>query len=286
MSLEDRIDWSRDEVEAVVADYLHMLALELAGQTYSKTAHRRLLLPKLHDRSDGSVELKHQNISAALIELGAPWIIGYKPRKNYQRLLLEVVAERLQADRQVDEVASAAVEQPAIVPAVPIFSDFIVPPPSHVAAAADSQAKAYVRRASGVRRDYLGLETRNRSLGMAGEQFVVAYERYRLHEVGARHLVDRVEQVSVTKGDGLGYDVLSFDADGKERLIEVKTTAFGREAPFYVTRTELDLSKAEPESFRLYRLFEFRRKPRMFELAGTVTSHCALDPVSYLARFV
>jgi hypothetical protein len=31
------MDWSREEVEAIVADYLHMLTLELAGQSYSKT---------------------------------------------------------------------------------------------------------------------------------------------------------------------------------------------------------------------------------------------------------
>lgn len=78
---------------------------------------------------------------------------------------------------------------------------------------------------------------------------MVAYERYRLHAVGAKELVDRVEHVSSTKGDGLGYDVLSFDADGKERLIEVKTTAFGREAPFYITKAELGLSRAEPDHF-------------------------------------
>lgn len=29
----------------------------------------------------------------------------------------------------------------------------------------------------------------------------------------------------------------------------MKTTAFGREAPFYLTRTELSLSKSEPELF-------------------------------------
>jgi len=58
--------------------------------------------------------------------------------------------------------------------------------------------------------------------------------------------------VSETRGDGLGYDVLSFEANGKKRLMEVKTAAFGSEAPHYVTRTELALSQAEPDHFRQY----------------------------------
>src|SRR5882762_6389485 len=83
--------WSRIEVDATVADYLDMLTQELSGQTYNKTDHRRALRRKLVERSDGAIELKHQNISAVLLALGCPWISGYKPRSNYQNLLFEVV---------------------------------------------------------------------------------------------------------------------------------------------------------------------------------------------------
>ena len=85
------MDWSPEEVEAIVADYLHMLMLELSGQTYSKTDHRRQLQTKLNSRSDGSIEFKHGNISAAMIDLGFPYIRGYKPRSNYQHQLTAVV---------------------------------------------------------------------------------------------------------------------------------------------------------------------------------------------------
>ena len=79
-------DWSHEEVEETVADYLHMLTQELAGQVYNKTEHRRVLKRKLVERSDAAIELKHQNISAVLLMLGCPWISGYKPRSNFQRL--------------------------------------------------------------------------------------------------------------------------------------------------------------------------------------------------------
>lgn len=276
--------WSDSEVEAVVADYFYMLMQELSGQKYSKAAHRHALLPKLRGRSNASVELKHQNISAVLAELRAPWILGYKPRRNYQAALFENVARRLVSDRQFDTVAEAAVDQPAVVPRVPNFSDLIVPAPKASVAASPDPAP-YSRRSEGLHRDYLALEARNRSLGLAGEKYVVDYERHRLHEIGAKKYVDKVEHVSKTRGDGLGYDVLSYESNGRERLIEVKTTAYGREAPFYVSRNELALSKAEPESFLLFRIFEFRRQPRMFEIAGPIDQRCHLDAVTYMARF-
>jgi hypothetical protein len=92
-------DWSREEVEATVADYFAMIEAELAGTRYHKTEHRRQLLPMLDARSEGSIEFKHQNISAVLIALGFPYISGYKPRSNYQHLLYEVVSDRLASNR-------------------------------------------------------------------------------------------------------------------------------------------------------------------------------------------
>jgi hypothetical protein len=134
------------------------------------------------------------------------------------------------------------------------------------------------------KRDFLAQEARNRSLGRAGELFVVDIEARRLHAAGKKKLSDRIEHVAATQGDGLGYDVLSFEEDGRERLIEVKTTAFGNLTPFFVSRHEVARSKADAERFRMYRLYDFRKRPRVFDLPGAIESHCQLDPVSYLAH--
>jgi Domain of unknown function (DUF3883) len=48
--------------------------------------------------------------------------------------------------------------------------------------------------------------------------------------------------------------------------IEVKTTAFGKETPFFITRGEVAFAKEHDDQFQLYRLFDFRREPRMFTL--------------------
>ena len=62
--------WTGEEVEATVVDYFHMLTMELAGQEYNKSEHRRRLRQRLKERSESAVERKRQNISAVLIELG------------------------------------------------------------------------------------------------------------------------------------------------------------------------------------------------------------------------
>ena len=276
------MDWSRIEVEAIVADYLQMLTLELSGQSFSKTEHRRRLIPLLDKRSDGSIEFKHGNISAVMLEMGIPYIRGYKPRSNFQALLVGVVAEQVRNRPSLDQAALAAVQQPAIAPIAGDFVKVI----THAPALQSRLCESIPPHAfNAVKKDYLAREAENRSLGLAGEEFVTQYEHWRLVQLGQRVLADRVEHVSNTRGDGLGYDVLSFEPDGQEKYIEVKTTTFGKETPFFVSRNEIAFSKAEKERFHLYRLFEFRKTPRLFDLPGQLDQHCILDSVTFKASF-
>jgi hypothetical protein len=275
-------DWSRLEVEACVADYLHMLALELNGQRYNKAEHLRALMPQLNGRSRSSIEFKHCNISAVMIALGYPYIDGYKPRGNYQAILLDIVEAQTESDLALQEAAQAAVVRPATAVAIAEPHAIWVPAPKP--ARVRQTSPVYAPRFSPAKRDYLAQEARNRSLGRAGELFVLELEARRLHAAGKKTLSNRVEHVALTQGDGLGYDVLSFEENGRERLIEVKTTAFGELTPFFVSRNELERSKVDAERYRLYRLFDFRDRPRAFDLRGAIAGHCQLDAVSYLAR--
>ena len=84
--------WTDEENDLIVADYFAMLADDISARRYSKAEHRRALLPLLNDRSEGSVEFKHQNISAVLKGLGEDWIPGYKPAFNFQMTLVDAVA--------------------------------------------------------------------------------------------------------------------------------------------------------------------------------------------------
>jgi hypothetical protein len=121
-------------------------------------------------------------------------------------------------------------------------------------------------------------------LGRAGEEFVLNFERARLINEGQRKLADRIEHVADTRGDHVGYDILSFEKNGRERLIEVKTTAFGMYTPFFVTPNELETSKDANDRYNVYRLYTFRRNPQMFSLQGAVDTTCQLEPSEFLAR--
>lgn len=79
--------------------------------------------------------------------------------------------------------------------------------------------------------NYIEREARNRSLGYAGELFVLNFERARLIHLGEENLAARIEHISKIRGDHEGYDVLSFEKSGVERLIEVKTKQSTAETP-------------------------------------------------------
>jgi len=275
-------DWTTEEVAATVADYFVMLDHELRGEQYNKREHDRRLQALLRDRSAGAIEFKHANISAVLIELGFPYIDGYKPRGNYQDLLKAEVAGRLASNAGLISAAQTVVDAPAPTPAPPAsLADVIVEPPKRDPESGPAPTGRAPIPRKGV--NYLELEARNRSLGLAGELFALAVERRRLIEAGKPKLADLVEHVSQTRGDGLGFDILSFEPSGKERFIEVKTTSFGQMTPFYASRHEVAMSEENAAHFNLYRLFKFREQPRMFMLAGSLRDTCVLDPNQYRA---
>ena len=287
MTIEDGVTgeaWSRAEVEATVSTYFRMLRMQELGQKFIKSEIIRRLETLMPARTYGSIEYKFRNISAVLHHAGIQAVSGYKPLPNVQRLLVDVVGESLRNDTALDEAAIRSVETAAEPPMAPDFSDFVVPVPKPTSRVSERTMETIGSIA--VRRDYLERESRNRSLGNAGELLVMEYEARRLSEAGAKHLSDRIEHVSRTRGDGIGYDIMSYDANGKERFIEVKTTAYDAETPFFISPNEVSFSSERAEQFHLYRLFSFRKKPQMFTLPGAVAANCLLDPANYRATLL
>ena len=275
--------WTRLECELIVADYLDMLAAECRLERYNKAEHRRRLATKLNDRSEGSIEFKHQNISAVLIRAGHIYIRGYKPAWNYQELLEEVVLERVSVvDREISEIETKLIEQEAQPVEGQSFSDVVVDPPERVPQNSVRDKPQRVPR----RVNYAEREQRNRKLGERGEEFVLEYERNRLRNAGRDDLVGDVEWTSKERGDGTGYDIRSFRDDTDEpRFIEVKTTNAGKYQPFMMSRNEVSFSEEFADQYSLYRVFEFARSPAMFILSGAVADYVDLKPTVFLAEF-
>lgn len=276
-------DWSYEEVEAIVADYFAMWKKDLSGLDYNKAEHNRAIRLLIPERNRSAVEQKHRNISAVLWHLGYPYLRGYKPLPRYQRLLREVVEDRLTVSKDVNQLVSKAVRaQIRSVPGIPNRRAIQVSPPSRkkVKELVIDESK---RRTSFIPRNYLEQEAKNHSLGLAGEEFILRFEHERLWRAGKRALANRVEHVAKTKGDFLGFDILSFENNGRERFIEVKTTRFGALTRFFASSNEVEFSEARKVEFHLYRLFNFDKGPKFFVLAGSLRETCQLKAVSFSA---
>lgn len=118
--------------------------------------------------------------------------------------------------------------------------------------------------------DYVLRQKENSRLGKAGEQWVFECEKKRLVAAGRKDLAKKVNWVA-REDDSKGYDILSFDEDGEEFFIEVKTTNGGACTPFYISALEMALSHACPSKYRLYRVYNFLKSPKIRIITGDIT---------------
>ena len=271
--------WTDEENDLIVADYFTMLAADLSGRRYIKAEHNRRLRTRI-DRSRPSIEFKHRNISAVLKGLGESWIPGYLPAFNVQMSLVDAVDRWLRRHPEFQTPAPPA-EPPAdtretaqlVIELPPTLRNH--PPPDEF-----EQMQAIARKF-----DVAARAERNRALGRAGEERVLAHERAFLAGVGRADLAERVRWISEEDGDGAGYDIESYSLKGQTRLIEVKTTNGWERTPFHITRNELDVAEKRPDEWCLLRLWNFAREPRAFELRPPLDAHVTLIASGFEARF-
>lgn len=275
------MDWTPTEVKLIVADYFEMFQRELNHLSYNKSEHRRTLLPFLSNREEGAIEFKHCNISAALANMGLPYINGYKPRFNYQKELLEkaisdyILENRLLLENKFEEFSEEAPKHSRTIS----YEEALDSAPLITKVA---EREPLYRP---IRTNYLEKEQNNRSLGELGESFVIEWEKSRLIREGKANLSERIEWVSKEQGDGLGYDILSKNANGSDRYIEVKTTKLAKETPIFVSSNEVSFARYKKDQFYLYRVFNFQAKPQLFIKVGEYQSFCKLIEDSYRGYF-
>ena len=279
--------WTNEENDAIVSDYFAMLDAELAGRRYSKAGHNRDLQGRI-GRERTSIEYKHQNISAVLQELGETWIRGYKPAFNFQASLVDAVARW--ATKNPDWFKRTPAWLGATGAAGPMASPlgeaphlWIGPQPERRTAPPGTKVGEFERLVT--RFDPAGRDDRNRVLGRAGEELVFARERSVLINAGREDLARKVRWVSHEDGDGVGYDIASFEPDGRQRLLEVKTTNGWDRTPFFITRNELQVAEERREEWRLLRLWDFSRGPKAFELRPPLDTQMSLVATTFRAEW-
>jgi hypothetical protein len=131
--------------------------------------------------------------------------------------------------------------------------------------------------------NYIQNDIENKRIGDLGELWVLEREKEKLRQAEKPKLAEKVKHVAKEKGDGLGYDILSYDTNGNQIFIEVKTTKGNANATFYITRNELEKSKIEKELYRLYRVHKFdeeKEKGELLIIKGDLSNLCEI-PVSY-----
>lgn len=274
-------DWNDEENDAIVAEYFAMLVEDIAGRRYNKAARNRAM-QDLIDRPRGSIEFKHQNISAVLMSLGEARIEGYKPALNFQASLVEAVVRWLDshptwlmptAHKGAETSTSSLQQKPEL---------WVGPPPTHSNAPPSVELERLMGKAR--KFDPAARDARNRALGRAGEQLMLLHERTALAVAGRQDLADQVCWVSDEEGDGAGFDIASFRPDGSDRLIEVKTTNGWQYTPFHISRNELAVAEERREDWHLVRLWNFARQPTAFEIRPPLEAHVALTPTSFQAH--
>jgi Domain of unknown function (DUF3883) len=263
-------DWSQEEVNATVDAYFKMLQLEASETSYKKIDFNTELRSRLKGRTKGSVELKFQNISAVLNNIGLPFIDGYKPRGNSQLLLRKAVQKYVLDSKNSVAAVVDALEEVKALSEKTFRAVLVEPPPIEMVTMVES-AQPRVRLPR--KFDYAARDEQNRALGRAGEQWVLDYEQQRLDGEHLGQLYAQVEWVSDRQGDGAGFDILSFTAPSDPRYIEVKTTNGNYRSSFIISRNELDFSQEVGNSFYLY------------ILSGDISQQLHLEALDYRASF-
>ena len=281
-------NWTDSENDQIVECYFTMLTEEINGREINKADFNRKLR-SLIDRSKGSIEYKNQNISAVLNSVfGLAFIKGYKPATNYQSALIDAVARWISVNGiEIEALQGDPVEHaetgPLTVGPPPTMRNR--PPPVDIGKL-QSAARKF---------DFAGRDFRNRKLGEAGERRALAYERAALTDAGRADLARKVRWVSKEDGDGAGYDISSFSACGRKRLIEVKTTNGTEYTPFHITRNEKSVAETcwreaagnpDAPDWLIFRLWNFSVEPKAFELCPPLERHVSLTATSYLAKFL
>ncbi|PGZ14683.1 DUF3883 domain-containing protein [Bacillus cereus] len=134
-------------------------------------------------------------------------------------------------------------------------------------------------------RNYEREQKRNKIVGDAAEIMVFNIEKEKLVAANRVDLAEQVEHVSKTQGDGLGYDIKSFEIDGTEIYIEVKGSSETVNKGFLISDSEVRFSRESTEQFYLYRVYDLNsNKPKFFKLKGPIEEHFDLVQTEYFAK--
>ena len=144
-----------------------------------------------------------------------------------------------------------------------------------------NKPKTKISRVYANKTDFIEKATKDVKKGIKAERLVVEYEKSYLKKIGREDLAEKVKWVA-QEADGFGYDVLSFDENGKKKFIEVKGTILMKTAPFKISKNELETSIKNDDQYWIYRVFYLDdQKPRFFKRQGRIDENFDIEPCDY-----
>ena len=131
-------------------------------------------------------------------------------------------------------------------------------------------------------------DRKNKKTGDLGERLVLDYERKRLLDAGVTDIDKKLILTSEDPKYGNAYpcDIISVDAETNTILyIEVKTTRYSAESPFFISEEERKFSEDHASQYRLYRVFNAisTKEPKFYETVGYVGDNFTLTSDRYIA---
>lgn len=129
----------------------------------------------------------------------------------------------------------------------------------------------------------------NCKIGEHGERVVMKVEKDKLLSLGRKDLSSRVERKS-EESDSFGYDILSFDQDGKEIFIEVKSTKHKADdnlVQFFISLNEYRNAISYP-NYYIYIVFEVNtRNPKILKIENlsSLGDKISIEPANYRVSF-
>jgi len=253
-----RSQWELMENGDTVIFYAHR-KLVMAGEVYYKVSNEALALA-MWPRDENGKPWKYTFFLKNLRYISIPMqafnlMVGYKPNFIVQGFthLTDVRIDAIQkqfgsVENLLDQFSNEASEE------IPLSNEAVyVNISEDIQPEIISKVSVKPRRIQEISKpktnkkpfktDYLERSRTNAVTGSKGEELVLMEEIKRLEDTGHKDLALKVKRVSVDD-DTLGYDVLSFDQDGSERYIEVKTSAKkSTNIRFFMSQNEHDASR-------------------------------------------
>lgn len=131
------------------------------------------------------------------------------------------------------------------------------------------------------------IQENREKIGLAGENWVVDYEKSELVNNGFNGLSKEVKRVSSTN-IAAGYDVLSYEFAGSEKFIEVKTTALSK-AEFFLSSNELEIAKEFKHRYWIYFVSEIFGTPKLHKIhnpSHEINKSLYLTPINFKVQFI